>query len=83
MTLPISITNLTSEQVEMLDHLWSLETMADIENFKSELPRFRRQQVDTLIELIRLQVVDDSIDSGDMPEFDSVDALLENIRNIS
>jgi hypothetical protein len=83
MTLPISITNLTSEQVEMLDHLWTLETMADVENFKAELPLFRRQQVDTLIELIRLQVIDDSIESDDMPEFDTVDALLENIRNIS
>jgi hypothetical protein len=83
MTLPISITNLTNEQVEMLDHLWTLETMADVENFKSDLPLFRRQQVDTLIELIRLQVIDDSIDTGDMPEFDTVDALLENIRKIS
>jgi hypothetical protein len=36
--------------------------MADVENFKSDLPLFRRQQVDTLIELIRLQVIDDSID---------------------
>ncbi len=77
----MQIHNLTREQFEMLEHLWTLETLEDIENFKRELPRFRRQQVDTLIELVRLQTVDDILDADSMPEFDSVDALLENIRN--
>lgn len=57
----MKIHNLTKEQVEMLDHLWSLDTIEAIEDFKQELPRFRRQQVDTLLQLIHLQMIDDEL----------------------
>lgn len=67
----------------MLDHLWSLETIEDIEYFKASLPRFRRQQVDTLIELIRLQIIDDQIDLRDDIVFESVHDLLIAVKNTS
>lgn len=57
----MKIHNLTKEQVEMLDYLWSLDTIEAIEDFKQELPRFRRQQVDTLLQLIHLQMIDDEL----------------------
>lgn len=46
----------------MLDKLWTLDSLQEIEDFKDQLPLFRRQQVDTLIELVRLQMIDDEID---------------------
>lgn len=76
----MQIHDLTSEQFEMLDYLWSLETLEEVEHFKRELPRFRRQQVDTLIELVRLQVIDDSLSDQPCDTFDTVDDLLESIR---
>lgn len=30
---PIELTGLTEEQVEMLDHMWSMETLAELEEW--------------------------------------------------
>lgn len=76
----MQIHNLTSEQVEMLDKLWTFETMAEIENFKSQLPRFRRQQIDTLMELMRLQILDDMIDEEDIEVYPEAKKLIDRVK---
>lgn len=78
----MEIRNLTLEQVKMLDKLWSMDSLEEVESFKKELPLFRRQQVDTLMELVRLQSLDDMIDDYDTGgEYDHADALLKKIQN--
>jgi len=57
----MEISNLTLEQVEMLDMIWSFDTRTELEEFRSQLPLFRRQQIDTLIELMHLQHIDDQV----------------------
>lgn len=80
MNFQMQIHNLTEEQVEMLEHLWSLETIEDIEHFKTELPRFRRQQVDTLMELVRLQILDDMIDEDDVEIYPEAEKLIARAK---
>lgn len=77
----MEIHNLTNEQVKMLDKLWSLETIEEVEYFKRQLPLFRRQQVDTLMELVRLQALDDMIDEHDEGDcYPDAEILLKKIQ---
>jgi hypothetical protein len=45
--------------------MWSLDSSEELEAFRSLLPIESQQQIDTLIELVRLQSVDDMIDNTD------------------
>jgi hypothetical protein len=76
----MQIHNLTSEQVEMLDQLWAFDTLEEIEDFKSQLPLFRRQQIDTLLEMVRLQGDDDWIDENDYGVYPAAKELFRRIR---
>ena len=67
----------------MLDKLWSFETMEEIEQFKQELPLFRRQQIETLLEMVKLQVTDDMIDSHDTGVYPTALDLLDRLRKTS
>lgn len=58
----MEIHNLTLEQVEMLDKIWSFESREELDRFRDQLPLFRRQQIDTLIELMHLQDIDDRVE---------------------
>jgi hypothetical protein len=58
------IDGLTTEQVEMLDKLWSLDTMEEVQEFRSSLPRFRQQQIDTLMEMIMHEICEEKIESA-------------------
>jgi len=57
----LQIHDLTKEQAEMLTKLWSIDSREDVNKFRDSLPLFRRQQVDTLVELVRLQIHDDEV----------------------
>ena len=50
------IDGLNQEQVEMLDKLWSMDTIEEVEQFRSTLPKFRQQQVDTLMEMVIMEI---------------------------
>ena len=60
---PISLTNLTAEQVEMLDILWSLRELSDVEELQSTLEPEDREMSDTLIKLVILETMDEIITS--------------------
>lgn len=76
----MEIHNLTHEQVEMLDKLWTLESMEEIVAFKQELPLFRRQQVDTLLALVFLQSIDDVFDQHDTEKYPIAEKLIKKLR---
>lgn len=77
----MEIHNLTSEQVQMLDTIWAFETLEQIDSFKKGLPRYIRQQVDTLMEMIRLQTLDDMVDEYDLGDYPDARTFLEKIKN--
>ncbi len=58
---PITLTNLTAEQVEMLEILWSLTDLSEVEEFQSTLSDQELEMCETLIRLIILETVDDIV----------------------
>lgn len=60
---PISLTNLTAEQVEMLDILWSLRELSDVEEWQSTLEPEDREMSEALIKLVILETMDEIITS--------------------
>jgi hypothetical protein len=57
----MQIHNLTTAQSAMLSVMWTLDTSEELALYRSLLPIVSQQQIDTLIELVRLQSVDDQI----------------------
>lgn len=60
---PISLTNLTAEQVEMLDILWSLRELSDVLEWQSTLEPEDKEMSETLIKLVILETMDEIITS--------------------
>jgi hypothetical protein len=58
---PISLSNLTADQVEMLDILWSLRELSDVEEWQSTLEPEDREMSDALIKLVILESMDEII----------------------
>ena len=55
----ITLTNLTTEQVEMLEILWSLADFSEVEEFQATLSDQEREMSETLMRLIILETVDE------------------------
>lgn len=60
---PITLSNLTAEQVEMLDILWSLREFSDVEEWQSTLEPEDKEMSETLIKLVILETMDEIITS--------------------
>ena len=58
---PITLINLTAEQVEMLEILWNLTDLSEVEEFQSTLSDPELDLCETLIRLIILETVDDIV----------------------
>jgi hypothetical protein len=58
---PITLANLTAEQVEMLEILWSLTDLSEVEQFQSTLSDQELDLCETLIRLVILETVDDIV----------------------
>lgn len=56
---PISLNRLTAEQAEMLEILWSLSELADVEAWQSTLTPKELEMSETLMRLVILEAVDD------------------------
>jgi hypothetical protein len=56
---PISLDQLTAEQIEMLDILWSLQDLADVEAWQSTLTSEELEMSETLMRLVIMEAVDD------------------------
>jgi hypothetical protein len=59
--MSIHLDGLTEEQVEMLDHMWSLDTMEDYMTWYDLLDRQDQMMADTLQRLILLEALDDAM----------------------
>jgi len=55
------IDGLTTEQVEMLDKLWSMDTSEEVKAFRDTLPLFRRQQIDVLMEMVMQEIREEEL----------------------
>ena len=62
----IHLDNLTPEQVEMLDIMWSLETYDEFQGYLNSLSTSDRKQAETLAKLIILAEMDNLV--GDCAE---------------
>jgi hypothetical protein len=58
---PITLTNLTPYQVEMLDLMWNLESMQEVEEWQSTLSPGDRVMSDTLMRMVLHEVVEDLV----------------------
>jgi hypothetical protein len=59
--MSIHLDGLTEEQVEMLDHMWSLDTMEDYMMWYDLLDEKDQRLADTLQRLILLEALDDAM----------------------
>ena len=59
--MSIHLECLTEEQVEMLDHMWSLDTMEDYMMWYDLLDEKDQRLADTLQRLILLETLDESM----------------------
>ena len=58
----ISIDNLTEYQVEMLDHMWSLDSLEEYEDWYNLLDEEDQRLADSLQQMIFLAEVDNLLD---------------------
>lgn len=77
--MQLRIDGLNTEQVEMLDKLWSMDTMEEVQAFRATLPVFRQQQIDTLITLVYYEMQEEEI--SNMTEYPEVELLINQIKN--
>lgn len=61
MKQPITLTNLTPEQVDMLDILWSLEDESEFEAWHETLDDEESRMCETLMTLVVLEAWDEEI----------------------
>lgn len=68
---PISLNRLTAEQAEMLEILWNLSDLADVEAWQSTLTSEELEMSETLMRLVILEAVDEilSDDVSDAREY--------------
>lgn len=73
------IDGLTTEQVEMLDKLWSMDTSEEVKAFRATLPLFRKQQMDTLMEMVMQEIREEELKLMDRyPDAENLIARLKN-----
>ena len=58
---PITLTNLTPHQVDLLDHMWNLESMQEVEEWQATLSASDRVMSDTLMRMVLHEVVEDLV----------------------
>lgn len=52
----VTLSDLTPQQVQMLNKIWSFESGYELEAFRDTLPRFRQQELDTLVIMIIMEI---------------------------
>ena len=54
--VPVTLHDLTPQQVQMLNKIWSFESGDELQKFRDSLPRFRQQELDTLVIMIIMEM---------------------------
>ena len=73
----MTIDGLNNEQIEMLNKMWTLDTEQELMEFRSTLPVFRQQQLDTLMEMVIQEARETDIER--MDSYPDVEKMLKNI----
>jgi hypothetical protein len=58
---PITLTNLTPHQVDLLDQLWSLESMQEVDEWLSTLSAKDRVLSRTLMQMVMQETIEDLV----------------------
>ena len=74
----MQIQGLTEEQVEMLDFMWSLDSLEEFEEWKSGLDRREQLLADTLQRMILRATLDDVLE--DVTKFPEAKQLLRQFQ---
>jgi len=72
--MSIRIDNLTEEQVEMLDTMWSFEMLDELEEWQSTLSSRERRMSEQLMRLVLIESLDQVL--AEQKEFPEVKVLL-------
>lgn len=59
MSKPITLTNLTPHQVDLLDHMWGLESIEEVEQWMLTLSARDRVTSQTLMQMVMHEIVED------------------------
>lgn len=73
----MQIDNLTEEQVKLLDKMWTLETIDDLEKWVRTLPPRQVQMVKVLRELLILSMIDEDVE--EMSSYSEAAKMLKKI----
>lgn len=67
----ITITGLTAHQVSLLDTMWSLEQLEDVQAWRATLDHASQQQVDLLMQMVVVAAMDDIVgdDTSEAAEY--------------
>lgn len=74
----MQIQGLTEEQVEMLDFMWSLDSLEEFEEWKSGLDRREQLLADTLQRMVLMATLDDVLE--DVTKFPEAKQLLQQFQ---
>ena len=59
----MQIQGLTEEQIEMLDFMWTLDSMEEFDEWKATLDRRERLMADTLQRMVLMAALDDELET--------------------
>ena len=59
MSKPITLTHLTPHQVDLLDHMWGLESIEEVEEWMLTLSARDRVTSQTLMQMVMHEIVED------------------------
>jgi hypothetical protein len=76
--LDIRIDGLTPEQCRLLDCIWAIQDSQEFESWYCTLPYRTMQEVESLLELVRLEMMERYLD---MDSLSTARAYLDNIRS--
>lgn len=76
--MDIRIDGLTAEQCRLLDCIWAVQDSAEFESWYCTLPYRTMQEVESLLELIRQEMMERYLDMDSLTE---ARAYLDNIRS--
>ena len=76
--MDIRIDGLTPEQCRLLDCIWAIQDSQEFESWYCTLPYRTMQEVESLLELVRLEMMERYLD---MDSLSTARAYLDNIRS--
>ena len=74
----ITIDGLTPKQVDMLNHMWSIDSFEDLLEWQASLSYEDRQMSETLVDLVTLAELDSMI--LEKESYDEADVIINKIK---